>query len=151
MHPKKFDLLIQNKVSSVRLSSSWLREKICDMLKALKYQGAALSVLLVGDSEIRALNRKYLGHDWVTDVIAFGYQEKKKLRRGEFLFGDVIISIPVAKRNAKLYGNTFLYELCFYICHGLLHLSGHEDKTDKQRLAMHRKQAKILKQIGIEN
>lgn len=151
MHPKKFDILIQNKVSSARLSSSWFHGKICSMLKALKYQGSALSVLFVGDSEIRTLNRKYLGHNWVTDVIAFGYQEKKKIRRGKFIFGDVVISIPVAKRNAKHYGNSLLYELCFYICHGLLHLSGDEDKTEKQRLAMHCKQAKILKQIGIDN
>jgi probable rRNA maturation factor len=100
------------------------------------------------------MNKEHLNHDWATDVISFGqktgpYSAREKAR-GAFL-GDIVVSWDTARREAPRYGNAPLYELCFYLCHGLLHLMGYNDKTVKQRNQMHKMQAKTLKKIGLIN
>ena len=63
----------------------------------------------------------------------------------------MIISLDTTLRQAKEYGNGFLYELAFYICHGMLHLMGYDDKTPADAKRMWDKQTKILRKIGVVN
>ncbi len=65
------------------------------------------------------------------------------------MLGDIIISIDTTARQAEEYGNDFLYELAFYLCHGILHLMGHDDSTKAQAERMWAKQTNVLKKIGI--
>jgi probable rRNA maturation factor len=151
LRTKSFEIHLQNQVRTIPVSLAWLGRQTAKMLKRLQYKQAAVSILLVGDREIRALNQRYLGHDWVTDVLAFGYRERSPLKKKRIFFGDIVISLPVTQRQAKKYGNSFRYELCFYVCHGLLHLKGFRDKTARERLRMERKQKNILKRIQVSS
>ncbi|HXV27639.1 MAG TPA: rRNA maturation RNase YbeY [bacterium] len=145
----KFDIRIKNEVGTIRLPLKFLTQKVSGMLRRLGWKKAGLSILFVGDRRIRAFNRRYLGHDRPTDVIAFSQLEGMK-PPGEIPWvGDIVISLTTTRRQAVEYGNSFIYELCFYICHGLLHIMGYRDNTKKEARRMERKQKSILKKIGL--
>jgi probable rRNA maturation factor len=98
-----------------------------------------LNLVLVSDREIRKINRRFLKHDYVTDVIAFEGNGKN--------FGDIVISSQTAKRQAKEEGHDFLTELTILAIHGLLHLKGYRDKTKKDSDRMWRKTHEVLKKV----
>ncbi len=147
-----FDLRITNEVKAIPVPLGFLKTKIKAMLLKLGWKKAGLSLLLVSDSRIRKLNRHYLRHDRPTDVIAFSQLEggKLKIGKGAPWIGDIVISLPTTKRQAREFGNSFKYELCFYICHGILHIMGYRDKSKKEAAQMAGIQKKILKQIGVK-
>ena len=105
------------------------------MLASLRLAEAELSVVLVNDRAIQALNRDHRGKDRPTDVLAFplGRAPSKDQPR---LLGDVVISLPTAARQAKSRKRTLLPEARFLLAHGLLHLIGydHATKLQKQRM-----------------
>lgn len=148
-----YSIEIQN-TTARKVSVPKLKRAAAGILKSLGWRRAAVSLMLVTDRQIRPINRTHLGHDWATDVISFSQLEGKALKSSPktvpFL-GDLVISLDTTARQAKEYGNDFFYELCFYVCHGILHLMGHSDETSKEAAAMDRKQKAILKKIGIEN
>lgn len=146
----RLDVEIRNENKTSEVSLSGLKFKIRQMLKALGWKKAGLSVLLTGDRKIRRLNRQYLNHDWATDVLAFG-QPKSSFSSGRIPFlGDIVISLETTKKQAHRFGNAFLYELCFYLCHGILHLMGYRDKTKMEAQKMEKIQKRILRQIRIK-
>jgi probable rRNA maturation factor len=99
-----------------------------------------VNVLVVSDATIRKYNKKYLKHDYVTDVIAFPMKEKG-------LLGDIMISSDTARRQAKDEGHDFLTELKILAIHGLLHLLGYRDKKKKDSERMWRKTDQLLKKV----
>ncbi|OGW83493.1 MAG: rRNA maturation RNase YbeY [Omnitrophica bacterium RIFCSPHIGHO2_02_FULL_51_18] len=100
-------------------------------------QGFGVSVLLTDDREIRKINKRFLNHNYATDVIAFGLDE-------EPLLGDIVVSVERARAVAKELGIPFKEELARYLVHGMLHLLGYEDKPKKKYDRMHKRQEKIL-------
>ena len=126
------------------------------ILKSLSFKSAAISVMLVRDKKMAALNQKLMKHKGTTDVLSFSYLEKKgkvKLTpkilaaNPPAFLGEIIICLDVAKRNAKEYQTTFEYESALYLCHGILHCLGYEDKTKKGFREMQRLQMKILNKL----
>ena len=108
------------------------------VLKKLKQpKNVGISLVFVGDKRIKRLNKKYRGKNKTTDVLSFAYQEK------EFL-GDIIISIPQAKKQAKTRSYPLKRELLELFVHGILHLVGYEDETEKGYREMIEKQNEIL-------
>lgn len=97
-----------------------------------------LAFVLMSDAELRSYNRRYLGHDYHTDVITFDGQT------GTGLSGDVLMSIHRIRYNAKHYGVPIQQELRRVMVHGLLHLLGHTDSTDGERAAMKAQEDKWL-------
>ena len=89
-----------------------------------------ISIKLSHDQEIRALNKKHLNKDLVTDVLSFNIDE---ISDDKYYLGDVIVNIDQAKRQAKEYDNTLEEEISDLVQHGVLHLLGvhHEDKEAK--------------------
>lgn len=164
----RFEIKLEIHVSLGKISPKRLLNCARKIGKAVKWKGR-LNILLTGNREIQRINKKYLNHDRPTDVISFGYAEisrrKGTVPRGTGLLkplkacppgdcplaGEIVICLPVTAKQAKIYGNTFFYELCFYICHGMLHIQGWDDKTATLRNRMLKKQADILKKIGIFN
>ena len=111
------------------------------MLGALAMPSAELSVLLCDDRTIHALNRDYRGYDKPTDVLAFALREAigadvpaSALPAG--VLGDVVISVPTARRQARAVGRSVEDELAMLLAHGLLHLLGrdHRDRTEERRM-----------------
>lgn len=100
----------------------------------------AVSVVLVGEAKIRALNKKYRHKDKVTDVLSFGDWGDK-----EFL-GEIVICLPQIKRQAKQFGVTSREELIRMLAHGFLHLTGLDhEKSQAEEKKMFKKQEELVK------
>jgi probable rRNA maturation factor len=99
-----------------------------------------LSIALVSDRRMRALNRQFRGKDSVTDVLSFPSDERGFL-------GDVVIAAGVAKRQAKAAGHSVAVELKVLSLHGLLHLVGYDHESDDGRMA--RAEARLRKKAGL--
>ena len=99
-----------------------------------------VSVLLVNDAGMRRLNHLYRGIDSTTDVLSFPLlSENPVLCTRHLLLGDIVISLPQAKRQAEEYGTTFNRELVRLLIHGLLHLLGHDHEKSSYRAAKMRR------------
>ena len=98
-----------------------------------------INVIFCSDPYILEVNRKYLRHEYYTDIITFDYCE------GDVLSGDLFISIDSVRENAGEYGVPFADELDRVIVHGLLHLIGYDDHTEAQTAVMRRKEDEYLK------
>ena len=86
-----------------------------------------LSYVFCSDEVLLKMNIEHLNHDYFTDVITFNYNDKNSLS------GDVFVSVDRVKDNAMEFGNAnFFDELCRVIVHGLLHLIGFNDKSEKE-------------------
>jgi probable rRNA maturation factor len=93
-----------------------------------------LSIVFVGEKRMRAINKKYLGHDYVTDVLTFDLGEG---------CAEIIICPSVARSNAKEHQTSTENEIILYVIHGILHLAGYDDKSEKDILRM-RKMERLL-------
>jgi probable rRNA maturation factor len=125
-----------------------LKRRAEAMLAFLQLSESELSLVLSGDSQIHQLNKMYRGKDRPTDVLAF------PMREGDFgrlhaglparLLGDVVLSIPTAKRQAKAAGKGELDEMTMLVAHGLLHLLGWDHDTKAKERAMVAETAKLV-------
>lgn len=98
-----------------------------------------LSFQFSSDNYLLGINQKFLDHDYYTDVITFDYCE------GDLVSGDIFISYDRVKENAISFGNGNVYdELCRVIVHGVLHLIGFNDKSDKDEQRMREEETKSL-------
>jgi probable rRNA maturation factor len=101
-----------------------------------------LSVVLLDDAGIRPLNRRLLGHDWPTDVIAF----EAEADPDDALRAEIYVNVQAAERQAPEYGHTFEEELCFLVAHGVLHALGQDDADEAAREAMFELQAQAVRE-----
>jgi probable rRNA maturation factor len=105
---------------------------------------AEVSVLFVGDEEMRELNAKYRGIDRATDVLAFAMTEGKAFPppEGARLLGDVVVSVETAGRQARAASHSLRREIAVLLVHGVLHLLGHDHEAGQRdrdkRLRMRR-------------
>lgn len=94
-------------------------------------QNFQIDINIVSDEQIKKVNRKYLGKDCPTDVIAFSLEEGESFpdnpKEKEPVIGQIIISSDTAGRQAADYNNTLKEELYTLIIHGLLHVAGWEE------------------------
>lgn len=106
-----------------------------------------LTYVLLTDKALLAYNRQYLQHDEYTDIITFDTRPQPLSSRAPSreVHGDILISYPRVKENAATYGASAQHELHRVMVHGLLHLCGHGDKTEKQRNAMRTLEDKHLR------
>ena len=93
-----------------------------------------ISIIFCSDNYILDINRKYLGHDYFTDIITFDYCS------GNMLSGDLFISVDSVKENSVEYGTEFEDELNRVIVHGILHLIGYDDHTEEDVKVMREKE-----------
>lgn len=97
------------------------------------FQLSELNFIFCSDKYLLQLNKKYLNHNYYTDIITFDNSlEKKKIS------GDIFISVDRVKANAEKFKTTFKDELHRVIIHGVLHLLGFNDKSEKDKRVMKR-------------
>ena len=117
-------------------------------LKKFAKQPIEVNVIFVGEKEILRVNKQYLGHHYVTDVISFNNVRPPVVAPGELWgFGDIFVCYPVARKNAQKFHHTILQEMLMYVTHGALHLSGMEDHDPKDRAEMDRQAEQIIQQV----
>ena len=93
-----------------------------------------ISVLLVSDRRMAVLHRQFLGHEGPTDVITFDH-------------GEIVISVPTARRQATEFSTSLPHELQLYLVHGLLHLQGFDDLTKRGARQMVKLQERIVAEV----
>ena len=126
--------------------AAFLHENLTAAHRLLRSPLRDLSVAIVDETLMRQLHRRYMKISSSTDVLSFELDTDNK---GSVLAGQVVICLPVARRSARRRGLAVSRELLLYALHGLLHLSGWDDKTDAGFQAMHAKEDQILIRLGI--
>ena len=142
-HPAAgLDLTVQKAVNSPGLPT---RAHLSRWLAAALSQSAALTVRFVGAVEGRKLNRAYRGMDYATNVLSFDYG---KPGRGEALAGDLVLCVPVLRREARAQGKTFSAHIAHLTVHGALHLQGYDHRSAREAKRMEALEVKILAKLG---
>lgn len=118
---------------------SWIKNVI---LKEGKKTGD-ISFIFCSDDFLLDINKKYLNHDYYTDIITFDYVEKNKIQ------GDIFISVDRVMENAKTYKTTFDNEKHRILIHGVLHLLGYKDKQKADKNLMTAKEDLYLNELDI--
>jgi len=99
-------------------------------LERLKLYGAQITIVLVGERAMRALNKRWRALDRPTDVLAFSQREGAGGDLHPAVLGDIVICVPIARRQAREAGHCLVAELDRLAVHGLLHLAGYEHEED---------------------
>lgn len=106
------------------------------------------SIHLVGEKEIRALNKEHLKKNKVTDVLSFPLCEVGEIGDRRYKeIGDIFICVPQIKKQAKEYGVSFEEEFCRMLTHGVLHLLGFDHQKEKDAKKMFKLQEQIIKKL----
>lgn len=116
---------IKFSLSKKREIKKWIQLIIAEEGKEI----GELNYFFSTDEYVREINRKFLNHNYNTDIITFNHNVKS------LLFGDIFISIDSVKENSITYNISFDQEIQRVIIHGVLHLIGYDDTTeDSQRI-----------------
>ena len=100
-----------------------------------------ITYLLIDDKEMVVYNQQFLQHDTLTDVITFENKDDNKIS------GDIVISTERIYENAEKYKVVFTDELYRVMAHGLLHLLGYKDKSNKEAIEIRKKENYYLEKI----
>jgi rRNA maturation RNase YbeY len=112
-----------------------LREWIDKVLKEEQEQYHDLNIILCSDDYLYNLNRAYLSRNYLTDVITFDFSENEYV-----ISGDIYISIDRVRENSGKFSGSLKDELHRVIIHGILHLSGYNDKRKRDKEKMTEKE-----------
>jgi probable rRNA maturation factor len=139
--------MIEIEIANQQANLAVDRDRLAQAARAiLRDHGPAtcrVSIAVVDDPTIHALNRQYLQHDYATDVLSFVLEQSRDL-----LEGEVVVSGDTALAQADHYHSTPADELLLYVIHGLLHLVGFDDQTDARRKEMRCAEHVYLSQFG---
>ncbi|HWQ40666.1 MAG TPA: rRNA maturation RNase YbeY [Desulfosporosinus sp.] len=115
---------------------------------------AEVSLMLVDDERIHALNQEYRGVDRPTDVLSFALQEDMEEEPDaafeDDMLGDIVISAERAKEQAAEYGHSFEREIVYLAVHGTLHLLGYDHEEEKDKQAMRSKEEEVMAILRLE-
>ena len=122
-------------------------EICCNILRTvLEDQGVddgTITTIFGQDELLLSLKKQFFKKNQYTDVIAFRLNDYKE----KVVEGEVYISIPRARENAKTFGEPFEREISRLLIHGVLHLLGYEDDTKKSKMVMTSLENKYLKMV----
>lgn len=108
------------------------------------------TITFIGDELMHEMNLKYRGIDRTTDVLSFALNDVDSNFKEEInVLGDIFVSIPKMKEQAKEYGHSEKRELSFLIIHGLLHLLGYDHMEKEDEIEMFALQKEVLEDAGI--
>lgn len=135
---------ITERFQIVPADGSKLKKLAQTVCRRLGISHATVSIGIVGDAEMRKLNKQFLDRDADTDCLSFDLSDEAAEPR---VF-DLIVNGELAGREATRRGHSVEAELALYITHGLLHNLGFDDATAEQARQMHRTEDEILQQLG---
>ena len=117
-----------------------LKKWITKLFSSNKLRIANLNYIFCSDAYLKKMNKKFLNHDYFTDVITFDNSFEPKN-----IVADIFISIDRVAANAEKFQSTFQDELHRVMIHGALHLTGMDDKNAKAKVAMKKQEDLWLK------
>ena len=140
----KHRIKVRNNQEKVPVDRERLQAAARAVIEGEGFADADVTIALLDDATIHALNKRFLDHDEPTDVLSFpsGEGTAKKLS------GELAVGADVAQRQATERGHDVQAELALYVIHGLLHLCGYDDHEDAGRAAMRQRERHYLQLLG---
>ncbi len=129
-----------------------MEKKARKILSVLGYTGVELSIALVDEKLMAELNAKYRGYRRPTNVLSFSMAEGEFPNLHPEILGDVVICLPVARREAEESGLTLEERMTELLVHGVLHLLGFDhERSDEDAEKMRKKTEEVLDAIKSNN
>lgn len=113
------------------------------ILSDSSFSDLSITVVYGDDDWLLDINKRFLNHDYYTDIITFDYSE------APVLSGELCVSINTVLSNASLYNVSRETELMRVLIHGVLHLCGFNDKTEEESSIMREKEDYYLAKLSI--
>ena len=136
-----FNYELDFKLDSEPEYSDWIARIITSESRSF----SEMSFIFCNDDYLLKLNKEFLNHDTLTDIITFDYTEDAVIS------GDIFISIERVKENASELGTQFDEEILRVMAHGVLHLMGYKDKKATDRAIMREKENDKIKMFHVEH
>ncbi len=136
----KFKLFV-NHDRAPKLERGRIATFVRQIIRDEKKKADSINVVLVSDDYLLDVNRKFLNHNYRTDVISFDLSEN------EIIDGEVYVSVDRAKAQARRYKIPLEMEILRLIVHGILHLTGLDDKTRSEKLLMRKRENMFIQQF----
>ena len=128
----------------IEFNSARLKRMFRALCERFAVKRADISVVIVGDAQIKKVNKEFLGRSYVTDVISFDLSDENSDGR---VF-ELVINAQEARRQAKSRGHDVEAELALYVVHGFLHDVGFDDAKQREAARMHAMEDEILDEFG---
>ena len=152
------DIVVQiaKNFKDIDLNPAKLRKLVKAVCSRFKFSKATVSIAIVGDAEIRKLNKQFLNRNCPTDCLSFDLSDDADtsaipdLRipiENRKLF-ELVVNAEMAVKEANLRGHSSEAELVLYITHGLLHNLGFDHSKQEDAKKMHQTEDEILQQLG---
>ena len=125
-------------VKVLKLSKIKLKKHIKQLILAEAFNLGDVSVVFCSDEYLIEINKKYLNHNYYTDIITFDYSNNSILN------GDLYISIDRVLENSKIFKSDFNNEIIRVVFHGILHLCKFKDKSTSDKIIMKSKENEYL-------
>jgi probable rRNA maturation factor len=138
-----YQVSIANEQATLTVDREKIRNAVQTVLSGERCKKAKISVAVVDDPTIHELNKRFLKHDYPTDVLTFPMENG-----AQGLEGEIVVSSDTAVRQAAEYETSPEYELMLYIIHGVLHLLDYDDHNESFALQMRAREQEYLQAIG---
>jgi len=115
----------------IKIKKSLLHKIAALLCDELNIKFISLEINFVKSETMLEINKKYLNHNYSTDIITFDYSNERNN-----LDGEIFISIDDARENSKKYHVTLNDEILRLVTHGILHMTGYDDTTTAKRRRM---------------
>lgn len=116
-----------------------LKTFIAKIFKNEKKEVTRLNVIFCDDKFLIKLNRDFLHHNYLTDILTFSLSQQN-----EPINAEIYISVPRVKENSHSFHQKFSQELLRVVFHGVLHLCGYKDETKAEKQVMTSKEDTYL-------
>lgn len=133
-------VLIEHDHPALYVDEATLRTLIHRIADAESRALGTVSIVLTDHDTVLTLNRDYLGHDYVTDVLAFDLSAED----ASHVEGEIYVDLDTAAERHEDFGVSFEDEARRYVVHGMLHLMGYDDSDDSQQAEMRRLEDRFL-------
>lgn len=119
------------------------------VIAALEGRSAGVSLAIVDEAEIAALNQRFRHRDGPTNVLSFPFEPLPGVPLA--FLGDVVICAPVVAREAAAQGKSEVAHFAHLVVHGVLHLRGFDHQTPEQAEVMETCEREILARLGFQD
>lgn len=120
----------EEEVSAGLKNKNLLKQWLNDVMGQENTSPGQINIVFTTDSHVLQLNKEYLSRDYLTDILAFEYSDSQTIA------GDLFISVDRVKENSDSFNVSFKHELKRVMVHGILHLIGYKDGTEKEKSLM---------------
>lgn len=114
-------------------------------INVLGSKAGSINYIFCSDDALLKVNQDYLGHDFYTDIITFQYES------GTVISGDIYVSVDRVHENAGTFKEDFSTEMKRVMIHGVLHMLGYKDKSDREKENMRSKEAELIGMFHVKH